>query len=127
MADLKTINDFVENTPKILDGVIAICVVEIESGKVMGTYSNGQLNPEVASSHNLEVVKSKLKAIEALQLNETIEDILITLETQYHIINVTKDGRFMIYLAVDQGKSTLTMARFNAKKGAEEIEAAVMV
>ena len=66
----------------------------------------------MAAAGNTEVVRAKLKTMRSLGLNDTIEDILITLGKQYHIIRplATKDGIF-IYLVLDKARSNLALAR----------------
>ena len=57
-------------------------------------------------------MRSKLKVMKSLGLNDSIEDILITLSKQYHIIRPVqaKTGIF-IYLVLDRAKANLAMAR----------------
>lgn len=106
-----------------INGSIAVAVVDINSGMALGVHSNdSNFDPEVASAYNTEVVRSKLKAIEALNLNQRIDDILISLENQYHIINVNKSATHMIYVAADKRKANLAMARAIIKKYMTELE-----
>jgi hypothetical protein len=67
---------------------------------------------EVAAAGNTEVVRSKMKTMRALGLDDEIEDMLITLGKQYHILRpcVHKEGTF-IYLVLDKQRSNLAMAR----------------
>ena len=52
------------------------------------------------------------RLMQALGLQDTIDDILITLGKQYHIIRplATKDGIF-IYLVLDKARANLALAR----------------
>ncbi|MEQ8471140.1 MAG: hypothetical protein RIC35_08140 [Marinoscillum sp.] len=122
MAKNDFIQNFIDSAKESSDGIHAITVVEIASGMSLGTFSDGKLDPDVASAYNVEVVKSKLKAIEALGLKDSIDDILITLSSQYHLINCTDSGTHMIYLAADKKKANLAMLRAIVSKGVKDIQ-----
>jgi hypothetical protein len=81
---------------------IAIAVIEIKSGISFYSLSvDPSFDPEIAWVYNLEVAKSKMKAIQALGLKDEFQDILITLKTQLHIIDIAANGEYTIYDAVD--------------------------
>ena len=67
---------------------------------------------EVAAAGNTEVVRSKLKTMRALSLNDSIEDMLITLGKAYHIIRpmAHKEGVFL-YAVFDRNRANLALAR----------------
>tara|TARA_Y100001949_G_C15898128_1_gene291329 strand:- start:433 stop:807 length:375 start_codon:yes stop_codon:yes gene_type:complete len=117
------IDQFIENAKESSDGIHAISVVEIASGMSLGSYTDGSLDPDVASAYNVEVIKSKLKAIDALGLKDKIDDVLITLDTQYHLINCTDKGTHMLYLAADKKKANLALLRAVVAKGKKDIQA----
>ena len=79
--------------------------------RVLGSAGSG-VDIEVAAAGNTEVVRSKLKTMRALGLNDVIEDILITLGKQYHIIRPSsrQEGVFL-YFVLDKQRSNLAMAR----------------
>jgi len=113
---------FGEEIRKNVPGYIAVAVTEIKSG--ISYYSNSAIadfDPELASAFNLEVVKAKLNAINALGLNETIDDIMITLSSQIHIIDVADNNEYFIYLAVDSTKANLGMTKALLNKYKKEI------
>ena len=107
-----------------VNGLIAVAVTEIETGLSFGSYSaDPTFDVELASAYNLEVVKAKLKAIDALALSgNDIEDILITLSHHIHIIDISPSKKFMIYLAADKAKSNLGMTRGILRKYKVELE-----
>jgi len=94
-----------------LDGAMCASVVDSGSGMMLGSAGSG-VDLEVAAAGNTEVVRAKAKTMRALGLNDVIEDILITLGRQYHLIRPLsrKEGVF-IYYVLDKGKSNLAMAR----------------
>ena len=94
-----------------LDGALCAAVVDYNSGMMLASAGTG-VDMELAAAGNTEVVRAKMKTIKALGLNENIDDILITLGKQYHIIRplATKDGIF-IYLVLDKARSNLALAR----------------
>ena len=94
-----------------LDGAMCASVVDSGSGMMLGSIGSG-IDLEVASAGNTEVMRAKTKTMRALGLNDVIEDILITLGKQYHIIrpSALKDGVF-VYLVLDKQRANLAMAR----------------
>ena len=106
------LNVFLNEMKTNVNGFIAVAVTEIETGLSYGSLSvDSGLDPELASAYNLEVVKAKLAAVKALKLNQEIKDILITLTSQIHIIDISPNKKFMIYLAADSTKANLGMTR----------------
>jgi len=87
----------------------------------LGTLGGGKyLDLDVAAAGNTEVIRAKMRTMAALNLNDTIEDILITLSKQYHVIRLLKtaDGSqgLFLYLVLDRAKSNLALARHQLKR-----------
>ena len=118
------LKQFGEDLQKNVPGFIAVSVAEIKSG--MSYHSQSvvpNFDPELASAFNLEVVKAKMNAIKALSLNgQAIDNIMITLTSQIHIIDVSDNGDYFIYLAVDSTKANLGMTKSILNKYKKEIE-----
>ena len=94
-----------------LDGALAGAVVDSNSGMLLGEAGSG-VDMELAAAGNTEVVRAKLKTMKSLNLNDVIEDMLITLGKQYHIIRplAAAEGIFMYYV-LDKNKANLALAR----------------
>ncbi|MDT6987666.1 hypothetical protein ACFSUJ_32135 [Streptomyces lusitanus] len=109
-----------------IDGATAAALVDYTSGMALGTLGGGKdLNLEVAAAGNTDVVRSKLRTMELLGLKEEIEDILITLNNQYHLIRLLKgrggNGLFL-YLVLDSNRANLAMARHQMRRIENELE-----
>ncbi len=109
-----------------IDGAIGAAVADYGSGMALGTLGGSKdLDLQVAAAANTEVVKAKLRAMDALKLNDGIEDILITLGTQYHIIRplAGRGGKgLFLYLALDRNRANLAMARHQLRAIEDKLE-----
>jgi predicted regulator of Ras-like GTPase activity (Roadblock/LC7/MglB family) len=102
----------VQNILNDLPGALAVAIVDISSGMSLASHTNSSINPETAAAYNTEVVKQKQKAMQALKLQgENIEDILITLTNQLHLIKLVDDNKKFIYLVVNSRDTNLAIAR----------------
>lgn len=104
-----------------IDGAVGVCLVDWDSGMSLGSLGGGKyLDLDVAAAGNTEVVRAKMRTMESLRLEDTIEDILITLNKQYHLIRLLKNSRneqgLFLYLVLDRGKSNLALARHNLRR-----------
>ncbi|MCY1017159.1 hypothetical protein [Pyxidicoccus sp. MSG2] len=112
-AVMPNVKQSLEESLKI-DGAFAACLVDAKSGMSLGAIGGGPaFNVEAAAAGNTEVVRAKLKTMNALGLKDKIEDILITLGEQYHVIRplASRDGLFL-YVALHRANANLAMARF---------------
>ncbi|MGW0249047.1 hypothetical protein ACWDYH_20675 [Nocardia goodfellowii] len=106
-----------------VDGAIGAAVVDYGSGMALGMLGSSKtLDLQIAAAGNTEVVRAKLRTIDQLGLKEDIEDMLITLGGQYHVIRPMtgrKSKGLFLYLALDRNRANLAMARHRLK-GIEE-------
>ncbi|MEO7323693.1 MAG: hypothetical protein ABIW82_02585 [Dokdonella sp.] len=103
------------------DGALCAAIVDANSGMTLGKIGSG-IDLDLAAAGNTEVVRAKLKTMKNLGLNDHIEDILITLGKQYHVIRLVaaKPGLF-IYLVLDKAKSNLALARRNCQDAEQSL------
>jgi hypothetical protein len=109
-----------------IDGALGASLVDWESGMSLGAVGGGKyLDLDVAAAGNTEVIRAKMRTMESLRLDDTIEDILITLAKQYHLIRLLKSSRseqgLFLYLVLDRQKANLALARHNLKRIEGEI------
>jgi hypothetical protein len=109
---MANINDTLAAIMK-LDGTIAAALVDWSSGMTLGTIgSNSKFDIDIAAAGNTNVVRSKLDVMKDLKLKGAIEDILITLSEQYHLIRpLSSNPNLFIYVALSRAKSNLGLAR----------------
>lgn len=99
------------NTLMSMSGAMAAALVDYNSGMLLGSVGGG-LDLEIAAGGNTEVVRAKMKTIGMLNLNQSIEDILITLDNQYHLIRpLATDQNLFIYYVLDKASANLALAR----------------
>ncbi|SFK16901.1 hypothetical protein [Streptomyces pini] len=109
-----------------IEGSLGAALVDYTSGMALGTVGGGkELDLNVAAAGNTDVVRAKVRTMEMLGLKDEIEDILITLGGQYHLIRLLRgrgsDGLFL-YLALDKARANLAMARHQLRRIEAELE-----
>lgn len=97
-----------------IDGAVGVAIVDSASGMALAQGGHPAFDLGIAAAGNSNVVRAKLQTMKDLGLHSTIDDILITLDEQYHLINVLggegTEGLF-VYLVLDRAKANLALAR----------------
>ena len=106
-----------------IEGAQAVALVDHDSGMLLGEAGSG-LDMEVAAAGNTEVIRAKMKTCTALRLDDTIEDILISLGRAYHIMRpVSQRPGLFFYIVLDRRRANLAMAR----RKVQDVEALLMI
>jgi hypothetical protein len=104
-----------------VDGALGVALVDYNSGMALGTLGSTKgLDLNVAAAGNTDVVRAKMRTLEMLDLQgEAIEDILITLTSQYHLIRplTNRNGKgLFLYMALDKNRANLALARHHLRR-----------
>ncbi|MEV0455257.1 hypothetical protein [Catellatospora methionotrophica] len=109
-----------------IEGAVGVALVDYTSGMALGALgSSKEMDLTIAAAGNTDVVRAKLRTLEMLKLKDTIEDILITLGVQYHVIRPltsrNTQGLFL-YLVLSRSRANLAMARHKLKNIEEGLQ-----
>jgi len=116
MPSEKQLVDVLEKIANDASGFIAASLVDLDSGMTLAVKSTRpEFDLTAASAYNSELVKQKLKIMRTLGLNGTIEDMLISLSDQIHLVKLVGPNTFL-YLAVDKKQSNLAIVRAAVNK-----------
>jgi predicted regulator of Ras-like GTPase activity (Roadblock/LC7/MglB family) len=111
MASEKQLTELLERIQADASGFIAASLVDLDSGMTLAVKSaRSDFDLTAASAYNSELVKQKLKIAKTLGLTGAVEDMLITLTDQIHLVKIVGPNTFL-YLAVDRKQSNLGIVR----------------
>lgn len=122
---VSSVQESLAKVMEAVDGAIGVALVDFDGGLTLGTAGGGGvLDLDMAGAGNLEVVRAMTRVMDQLGLEDQIEDILITLGEQYHLIRpLEKQSSMFLYLAIDRSQGNLGLARHRLR--ATEAELAV--
>ncbi|MFS8854770.1 hypothetical protein [Synechococcus sp. H55.2] len=110
-----------------IDGALGVALGDWKTGMCLGFKGTNspafpEANLELAIAGNTEVIRAKMRVAESLKFTDRIEEILIILETQYHLMYLLKHipGLFF-YLALDREKGNLALARIKLSQIEKEL------
>ncbi|MFJ6135334.1 hypothetical protein [Kitasatospora sp. NPDC092286] len=110
----------------VIEGAIGAALVDYSSGMALATLDGpGGIDLNVAAAGNTDVVRAKMRTMDMLGLQDGIDDILITLSSQYHLIRplTGRGGKgLFLYLALDKSRANLAMARHQLTRIEADLE-----
>jgi hypothetical protein len=110
-APTANITDSIQTLMSI-DGALGACVVDSASGMVLGKSSGSNINLDIAAAGDTEVLRTKIRTMKALGLTDQIEDMLITMGSQIHILRPMKSRPVIfLFVVLDRSHSNLALAR----------------
>jgi predicted regulator of Ras-like GTPase activity (Roadblock/LC7/MglB family) len=105
-----------------LAGARSAALVDSDTGMVLG-HAGSDADLEITAAANTEVVRAQLKSIGTLGSTDSIDDILITLSTQYDIVRpLAANPSIFLYLAMDKAKSNLALARHKVAECEKQLQ-----
>jgi len=117
MANEKALLDVIAKIEADVNGVVATAVVDLDSGMTLAAKSNrSDFDLAVASAYNSELVKQKMKIMKALNLKATLEDVLLTLSDQFHLIKFLPGATSFLYIAAEKSGTNLAILRNSVAK-----------
>jgi hypothetical protein len=108
-----------------IEGAFAVALVDYETGMTLGSRGGSPgFDLDVAAPGNSGVVRAKLAVMDSLGITDSLEDILITLSGQYHLIRPLggrDNERLFFYLALNRSRANLAMARRDLRVIADQL------
>ena len=118
MPSEKQLTEVLDKIQADASGFIAASLVDLDSGMTLAVKAaRTDFDLTAASAYNSELVKQKLKIMRTLGITGTIEDMLITLSDQIHLVKLVGPNTFL-YIAVDKRHSNLAIVRTAVNKHA---------
>lgn len=95
-----------------IDGAKGAALVDYQSGMTLGTAGGGNVDMELAGAANTEILRTKKSVLEKLGLDDRVEEILISLEKEYHLIRIFHENENVFtYVMLNRDQSNLGLAR----------------
>lgn len=109
---------------RAIDGYIGAALVDFATGRVLAQDGGDGTNMEVAASGNREVLLAKRRVAQALRLSDVIEDMVINLTSQCHMLRpIEGNEQMFLYLVLDRKRSNLALARYDVREFEQQLKA----
>ncbi len=97
-----------------LPDLLIVSVIDLQSGRLLATRQlGGKLNPAKAAPYHAAGIRQNQLALQIWELapGEAIEDMLITSDTQWHVLRLLPGNRHFVHLLVSHRDTNLAIAR----------------
>lgn len=99
-----------------LAGFVGAALVDSDSGMSMASAGGGNIDMGLAAAGNTEVIRAKRKVMANLGVRDALEDVLISLGNQYHLLRpLESNPELFLYVVLDRSKANLALARHELK------------
>ncbi|WP_380266814.1 hypothetical protein [Hymenobacter caeli] len=107
-----------------LPELLATAVVDVATGQVLAGYAaSREFRPGAVAGPNAEVVRQLHALLGALpEQQEQLEEVMVTLRSQVHLLRLLPQNRQFLYLAVDCRDTNLAIAREVMRSSLERFE-----
>lgn len=99
-----------------VEGALGVALMDLRSGKCLGSQASAALDVEGAAAANVEVVRAKQALRDQLGLPDEIEDILISLRTQDHLLRPSAVNENLFFYYMLEGSGNLPLARMTLRR-----------
>ena len=104
------IKQFCESLQNEIPGFVGFAIGEVRTGKcVFSQVANDDFDMAYRTVCNVDFIRAKINALRNTGTNEQIENIIVNLETQFHVFDLTPDNQFFFYIVVNKNKTNLAI------------------
>lgn len=105
----------------LIEGFLAAALVNYSTGHILQSAGDDHDLAEIATG-NTNVIRAKLTLMQKLNLEDRLEDILISLEKQYHLLRLVQDNdKLFLFLVLERSQSNLAMARYALREFEQQL------
>jgi predicted regulator of Ras-like GTPase activity (Roadblock/LC7/MglB family) len=106
-----------------IDGALAAALVDHSTGLTLERVGSGAtIDLDLAGAAMTEVVKSQRRAMTLLNISGAIEDLLVTLHGQYHMLYLLPKTTLFLYVVLRREDANLALAHYRLKLAAGRLQ-----
>jgi hypothetical protein len=95
-----------------IEGAVGTAIVDYQSGVTLASRGGGDMDMELAGAGNTRVMHLVLDSLGQNDIDDPIEDVLVTLDGQVHLTRVSDEhDSIFTYLILDREEGNLALSR----------------